>query len=123
MVEILVVDDEEDIRNLAKMVLEGKGFKVLTASNSGNALIMAEEEHPDLILLDIVMPGRNGFDTCKLLKFKPTTHDIPVIMFSALGRQRDKEMAEEAGADDYITKPFDETSLVRIIEKHLNSNN
>jgi DNA-binding response OmpR family regulator len=69
---------------------------VLTAKNSGQAVTTAEEEYPDLILLDIVMPSRNGFDTCKLLKFNSKTSDIPVIMFSALGRDVDKEMAKEA---------------------------
>jgi twitching motility two-component system response regulator PilH len=67
--------------------------------------------------MDIVMPGRNGFDVCKILKFKPATKDIPVIMFSALGRDIDKKMAEEAGAEAYITKPFNKEQLIEIVEK------
>jgi two-component system alkaline phosphatase synthesis response regulator PhoP len=117
LAKVLIVDDEEDIRNLGKIMLSDIGHDVLTAGNAGDALTIAEEEKPDLILMDIVMPGRNGFDVCKILKFKPATKDIPVIMFSALGRDIDKKMAEEAGAEAYITKPFNKEQLIEIVEK------
>lgn len=117
MVKVLIVDDEQDIRNLGEMMLGDEGYEVLTAKNAGEAITKAEEEKPDIILMDIVMPGRDGFDACKILKFKPVTKKIPVIMFSALGRDVDKEMAKEAGAEAYITKPFDEEKLIEVIEK------
>ncbi|MFW6117059.1 MAG: response regulator [Thermoproteota archaeon] len=116
--KVLVVDDEEDIRSLGEMMLSDEGYGVLTAKNAGEAITQAEEGKPDIILMDIVMPGRNGFDVCKMLKFKPSTKHIPVIMFSALGRDVDREMAEEAGADDYITKPFDKEDLLQTIKKY-----
>ncbi|MBD3206686.1 PAS domain S-box protein [Candidatus Bathyarchaeota archaeon] len=116
---ILILDDEADIRNLGRRILEEKGYKVLTAEDSSTGLRMAEEELPDLILLDVVMPGRSGFDTCRELKLKSSTRDIPVIMFSVLSRDVDKKMAEEAGADDYITKPFDTEELLSSIKKAL----
>ncbi|MFP3951692.1 MAG: response regulator [Candidatus Bathyarchaeia archaeon] len=119
MVKVLIVDDEADIRNLGEMMLSDKGYEVITAKNAGEAITKAEEESPDIILMDIVMPGRNGFDACKILKFKPSTKEIPVIMFSALGRDVDKRMAREAGAEDYINKPFNAEKLVKIIEKNI----
>lgn len=119
MVKVLIVDDEEDIRNLAEMMLTDQGYEVITARNAGDAVTKAEEDDPDIILMDVVMPGRNGFDTCKILKFKPDTKDIPIIMFSALGREVDRKMAEEAGAEGYITKPFEKDKLLQIIEENL----
>jgi CheY-like chemotaxis protein len=118
LVKVLIVDDEEDIRNLGEMMLTDNGYDVLTAKNAGEAITKAEEEKPDIILMDIVMPGRNGFDACKILKFKPATKEIPVVMFSALGRDVDKKMAEEAGAEAYITKPFDKERLLELIEEY-----
>lgn len=118
MTRILVVDDEEDIRQIVEKMLDEEGYDVLTAGNSGEALTLAEEEHPDMILMDVVMRGRNGFDTCKILKFKPATKDIPLVMFSALNMDVDKEMADKAGADGYIAKPFDK-QIIETIEKYL----
>ncbi|MFW6117422.1 MAG: response regulator [Thermoproteota archaeon] len=118
MVKVLVVDDEEDIRSLGEMMLSDEGYEVLTAKNAGEAITKAEEEKPDIILMDIVMPGRNGFDACKILKFKPATTRTPVVMFSALGRDVDKKMAKEAGAEDYITKPFEKQKLIQTIKKY-----
>jgi PAS domain S-box-containing protein len=118
--KVLLVDDEADIRNLGKRILEKRGYSVLTVGDAGKALRIAGEEHPNIILLDIVMPGRNGFDVCRELKLKPITKDIPVVMFSVLDRDVDKRMAIEAGADDYITKPFEPEQLIKRINKLLN---
>ncbi|MFW6117063.1 MAG: response regulator [Thermoproteota archaeon] len=116
---ILLVDDEVDVRNLGKKILEEEGYTVYTAGEASQALTLAVEEQPDLILMDIVMPGRNGFDTCRELKLKPSTKQIPVVMFSVLNRDTDREMAAEAGADGYITKPFKTPQLLRTINKML----
>ena len=117
--KILVVDDEPDTVNLAKMILEGEGFRVVVASNGSEALQKADSEGPDLILLDVVMPGISGFEACKTLKSKPRTRLIPIVMFSALGRDVDKKLGREAGADGYLTKPFTLDGLVAEVKKHL----
>ncbi|MDD5502461.1 MAG: response regulator [Candidatus Thermoplasmatota archaeon] len=116
---ILVVDDEEDIRNLAKITLEGEGYKVSTAADGDEAVAKALAEVPDLVLLDIVLPGKSGFDVCKIIKQDPKTKFVPVILFSALGRDTDKRMGKEAGADGYIVKPFAIDILLAEIEKHI----
>jgi two-component system alkaline phosphatase synthesis response regulator PhoP len=119
MAKILVVDDEEDILKLAGMILQDAGHGVITAKNAGEAITRAKEEEPDMVLMDVVMPGRSGFEACKILKFEPSTKNIPVIMFSAVGRAVDRKMAEEAGAEGYVTKPFAARDLIEEVEKHL----
>lgn len=116
--KILVVDDEPDILNLAKMILEGEGYDVEVTSNGKDALQKAEQE-PDLILLDIVMPGRSGFEVCKALKAGPKTSFIPVVMFTALGRDVDKKLSAESGANGHLVKPFTPEGLLAEVEKHL----
>lgn len=116
---ILVVDDEKDIRDLVERYLTETGFEVLTAKNAGEAIIFAEQEQPDLILMDVVMPGRSGFDACRDLKLKSSTSHIPVILISVLTRSTDREMALEAQADDFIPKPFTKEQLLEKINKAL----
>ncbi len=79
---------------------------------------MAEDQHPDMILMDIVMPGMNGIDACRQLKKQEKTADIPVLMFTVLGHPDIRLKAEEAGAAGYITKPFNKDELLEKIEKH-----
>ena len=122
MDKILVVDDEQDILNLVKVILEGAGYQVITALNAGEAQMKAEAEVPDLIFLDVVMPGRSGFETCKFLKFQPSTAFIPVVMFTTLGRDVDKRYSEEAGADGHFMKPFSPQDLVDEAKKHVEMN-
>jgi DNA-binding response OmpR family regulator len=100
------------------MILNDAGYDVLTANNARGSFTKAEEENPDLILMDIIMLSRNGFDACKLLKFKPATKEIPVIMFSALKREVDKNMAFESRASDYIVKPFNRKVLLGNCQIH-----
>jgi len=109
---ILVVDDEKDIRNLVERYLKGAGYEVLTAKNAGEALIYAEQEQPDLIIMDVVMPGRSGFDACRDLKLKSDTSHIPVILISVLTRPTDRDMAFEARADDFMAKPFTKEQIL-----------
>ena len=109
---ILVVDDEKDILNLITHQLEKAGFKVIPASDGTTALSMARKSHPDLILLDLLLPDLEGTEVQKLLKQDPETKDIPVIMVTAKGEEVDKIVGLELGADDYITKPFSVRELV-----------
>ena len=117
--KILVVDDEPDIRNLAKRILERAGYQVVTASNRVEGEEMVESEKPDLIILDVVMPGKNGFEVCQTLKGRPETRNIPIIIFSASGSRGRRDAAREAGADDFLQKPFTIKGLTDIVRKHL----
>jgi len=117
--KILVVDDEADILDLAKMILEGEGYQVVVASDGEEALQKADSQEPDLILLDVVMPGRSGFEVCRTLKTQSKTKPIPVVMFTALGREVDRKLGKDAGAEGYIVKPFTQEALVAEAEKHL----
>ncbi|MCS7120291.1 MAG: response regulator [Nitrososphaerota archaeon] len=117
--KILVVDDEADIANLAKIILESEGYSVVTASNGEEALAKVYQESPDLVLLDIVMPKKTGLEVCRILKEQKRTRQIPVIVFSVLGREVDRRMSAEVGADAHFVKPFTPESLVEIVRTHL----
>jgi two-component system cell cycle response regulator len=108
---ILVVDDvEPNVRLLeAKLTLEY--YEVLTAADGATALQVAADERPDLILLDVMMPGMDGFETCRRLKADPVTRHIPVVLVTALDGREDKMKGLEAGADDFVTKPIDDVIL------------
>jgi len=104
--EILVVEDEEDILHLLYFNLSKAGYAVRTADNGKDALREVKQAHPHLILLDLMLPGMSGLDICRKLKEKKKTRTIPIIMVTAKGEERDVVKGLEAGADDYITKPF-----------------
>ena len=107
--KILVVDDEWEIRHLLSQFLTEEGYEVILASNGETAIELAERENPQVILLDILMPGIDGIETCKRLKAGEKTRFIPIIMATALW---DRYMeAIEAGAEDVVTKPFNLTEL------------
>jgi two-component system response regulator VicR len=109
---VLVVDDERDILNLTKMILERKGYQVIVTPHSDEALSKADAETPDLILLDLVMPGKSGLEVCRILKSQSKTKHIPVVMFTALGRDIDRSLVKEAGADSHFMKPFTAEGLL-----------
>ena len=113
--KILVVDDEIYIVHILDFSLGMEGYEVLTASDGEQALETAQREQPDLIVLDIMMPKLDGYETCKLLKADDRTRQIPVILLSAKGRHTDQKIGYEVGADDYITKPFSPRKLVERI--------
>lgn len=102
--KILVVDDEWELRNLMTEFLTGEGYDVIQASNGEEALELAEKEEPQVILLDVKMPGIDGIEVCRRLKEEDKTRFIPVIMVTAL-EDRDVDAFVE-GADDFVTKPF-----------------
>lgn len=103
---VLVVDDEEDILELVRYNLSKEGYEVSCVSSGEEGLAKARADHPDLMLLDLMLPGVDGLDVCKLLKGDSKTRDIPVIILSAKGEESDVVSGLELGAEDYIVKPF-----------------
>jgi two-component system phosphate regulon response regulator PhoB len=103
---ILVVDDEEDILELVSYNLTKEGYKIISATSGEDALRMVRSDVPDLIILDLMLPGVDGLDVCKALKNNTETDHIPIIMLTAKGDESDIVLGLELGADDYITKPF-----------------
>ena len=119
---VLVVDDQDDIREMARLVLESAGYSIVTASSGDEALRVAAGEPLDLVLLDIDMPGLDGWSTLRLLRADEALDDLPVAMFSVKSQVRDKMTSLQDGAVDYITKPFGVDELIarvgRILEAH-----
>ncbi|RKD26550.1 two-component system, OmpR family, alkaline phosphatase synthesis response regulator PhoP [Caminicella sporogenes DSM 14501] len=112
---ILVVDDEHHILELIQFNLEVNGFDVLTCDNGEDAVKISKEEEIDLIILDLMLPGINGIEVCKMIREKYHS-DVPIIMLTAKGEERDKIQGLEIGADDYITKPFSIGELIARIK-------
>jgi len=104
--KILAVDDDEDIRELVKYNLAKDGFRVRCVASGEQAITKALDFIPDLVLLDLMLPGLDGLDVCRQLKNNPKTNHIPIIMLTAKGEDSDVVAGLELGADDYITKPF-----------------
>jgi two-component system phosphate regulon response regulator PhoB len=118
---ILIVDDEEDVLELVRFNLEKNGFKTETATSGEDALAKAKSKLPDLIILDLMLPGIDGLEVCKKLKSESKTENIPVIMLTAKSEESDIITGLELGAQDYITKPFSPKVLIarvrRILQK------
>jgi DNA-binding response OmpR family regulator len=114
--KILVVDDEPDVLRMLEVVLGRRGHRVLTAPTGIEGLVTAQGERPDLILLDIMMEGMDGWEVLKLLKLEEGTREIPVVMLSARVEPRDKIRGLQEGAVDYITKPFSVREMLETIE-------
>jgi Response regulators consisting of a CheY-like receiver domain and a winged-helix DNA-binding domain len=110
--KILVVDDEEHIRELIKFNLDKNGYKTICADNGLDALRMAKDENPQLILLDVMLPAMDGYDVCKEIRRDNSISSTPIIMITAKGEEFDKVLGLELGADDYITKPFSIRELI-----------
>ncbi|MDP1853709.1 MAG: response regulator transcription factor [Candidatus Omnitrophota bacterium] len=110
--KILVVDDEKDIVKMLDYNLKKEGFRVISAEDGKAALNLAEREHPDLIILDLMLPEIDGLEVCKILKKQDKTSGIPIIMLTAKSQETDKIVGLELGADDYVTKPFSPKELI-----------
>ena len=117
---ILIVDDTPDNLMVLFSYLEENGFKVLLAEDGESALRIAKTQTPDLILLDVLMPDLDGFETCRQLKSKPITRDIPVIFLTALSETVNKVQGFNLGGVDYITKPSEQEEVLARIQTHLN---
>lgn len=109
---ILVVEDEPDIRELLRYNLESAGFSVLEAVGAESALAQAKRERPALVLLDLMLPGSDGFEICRMLRGARETTSIPIVMVTAKAAEVDRVLGLEFGADDYVTKPFSPRELV-----------
>ena len=116
MTAILVADDDTDIRDLVTFKLEQAGFKVTAVDNGLAALTAARDELPDLMVLDVMMPGMSGIDVCQELRRDSTTAALPIILLTARAQEGDVEVGFGAGADDYIVKPFSPRELVNRVE-------
>jgi two-component system alkaline phosphatase synthesis response regulator PhoP len=117
--KILIADDEPFIRTLLVQTLEDfedKGVELLTASDGLDAWEVAQEELPNLIVLDVMMPRMSGYQVCEHIKSEPTLDGTYVIMLTAKGQQIDRERGEQVGADEYVTKPFDPDYLIERAE-------
>ncbi|QEN05034.1 response regulator [Thiospirochaeta perfilievii] len=110
--KILIIEDEKDILELIAFNLECTGYTVYKASNGEDGIEIVKNSIPDLILLDLMMPGIDGFDVCKILKQDKKTKHIPIIMLTARGEDTDIVSGLEIGADDYVTKPFSPKILI-----------
>ena len=120
MKKILIVDDEPGIRKLVKSTLKSEDYQILQAENGQKALDIARLENPDLIFMDIMMPGDiDGFEATRILKNDAKTNDTTIIVLSAKGEEEDLIKGLRAGADEYFTKPFSPLALVKKIEEVL----
>jgi len=112
----LIVEDEKDIVKMLDYNLKKEGYRTISCYNGEDALALTDREHPDLIILDLMLPGMDGLEVCKTLKKEDRTARIPIIMLTAKTQEADKIVGLELGADDYITKPFSPRELVARIK-------
>ena len=117
--KILLADDSDNIRNVLQLNFEWKGYEVLAAADGEEAIRLAERVRPDLIILDVMMPRRNGFQVCRLFKSDAKTSDIPVILLTAKNQKEDRYWGQDCGADEYITKPFNTPALEKVVARLL----
>ncbi len=110
--KVLVIEDEAALVTLLRYNLEREGFDVSEAEDGEEALVLAQEEAPDLILLDWMLPLMSGLEVCRQLRRRTETRDVPIILLTARGEELDKVRGLDAGADDYVTKPFSPAELV-----------
>ena len=111
MAKILIAEDEPDIRELVAFMLRFAGYEVLSASNGEEAVQAATREIPDLVLMDVRMPRMTGYDACRLMKANPVLRDVPVVFLSAKGQESEIQSGLEAGAEEYLLKPFSPDEL------------
>ncbi len=111
MKKILIAEDERDIRDLISFTLKFAGYEVVAASNGEDAVRTASRELPDLVIMDVRMPRMTGYDACRLMKANPDLHDVPVVFLSAKGQDSEIQSGLDAGADEYLLKPFSPAEL------------
>lgn len=116
MSKILVVDDDIHATTLFKTILTAKGFEAFIVNDSAVAVQTAASTEPDLIILDLMMPEPNGFEVCRMLRADPKYARIPIVIFTAMGDSESKALALDAGADEFLTKPFRVEDLMHKIQ-------
>ena len=117
---VLVVDDNRDNAEIIRQYLEAKGYPVTIAFSGEEALGLFEQVKPAVVLLDVMMPGKDGWETCRIMKQHPVLgRTVRIIMVTALNQWEDKREALQTGADDYIEKPFDLARVVQTVERNL----
>jgi two-component system alkaline phosphatase synthesis response regulator PhoP len=120
-VKVAVVDDDPELLRSVEVMLTVAGAKVLGATNGISGFLMIRREHPDVVLLDIMMPDMDGYEVCRKLKLDPLTKGIPIIFLTAKSGHSHIELGLSLGAQDYITKPFEDGELIGKITKMVNS--
>jgi two-component system OmpR family response regulator len=114
---VLLVEDEPHILEALRFLLERDGFTVSSCSDGDQAISKARLDTPDLVVLDVMLPGRNGFEILREMRASPDLADIPVLMLTAKGQSRDRETALEAGANRFVTKPFSNEEIVAAVRE------
>ena len=117
--EEMLVDDSATALMWERMILKGEPYDVLTARDGDEAVRTALAERPDLILMDVVMPGMSGFDACRALRQAPATRSVPIIMVTTRGEAQNVEEGFQSGCSDYITKPIDRLELLSKVKSYL----
>lgn len=121
MSRILIVDDSPTETFRFKEILTKHGFEVIEAANGADGVTMAQAELPDLVLMDVVMPGVNGFQATRQIARGITTKHIPIVIVSTKDQATDRVWGKRQGASDYLTKPVDEKQLIDVIKHHINA--
>ena len=116
---VLIADDEHNIRNILDFSLHVEGFNVVSAHSGEDAFALAVDHEPDLIILDVMMPGQGGIETCRQLKKDKRTERIPVVLLTARASREDRAAGKAAGADEYITKPFSPQKVIDTVQSLL----
>ena len=120
MKRVLIVEDQADIRKLIRMTLEFEPYEIHEAADGTEGLRLADQVKPDLILLDVMMPGEfDGLQVCTRIRANPSLRDTPVVLLTARGQNQDRDAGEQAGADQYLIKPFSPLQLIETIERLL----
>lgn len=115
--KVLIADDELRLRKVVSLHLKKSGFEVIEAGNGKQALSMAQETSPDVIVLDVMMPEMTGLEACSAIKKLPEFQSVPIILLTAMADSEDVKKGHEAGADAYLTKPFSPKELIDIIRQ------
>lgn len=123
MFKVLIADDEHNIRNILDFSLNAEGFDVVSAHSGEDAFQAAVEDHPDLIIMDVMMPGQGGVETCRQLQQDRRTAAIPVILLTARSSREDRAAGLAAGAREYITKPFSPQKVIEVVQSILGAAN
>lgn len=119
MRKLLIVDDEDGVRSLVRITLDHGDYEILEATGGEEALRLVRAHHPELVLLDVMLPDMSGIEICRILKGDPDTSSTTIVMLTAKAQVADLGEAEEAGADGYFTKPFSPIALLQKVESVL----